>query len=976
MVGYYNQGIPASAELENNSNQKKYTVNRGRPSKSVVISRPLCILMGIGALLLAILVGLVVFFLVPRGCSAGEETPSALTKAVDTVLGGLRKSEDDVDERLPRSIRPTHYRIRIVPYLNTSSTSGWVSMVLKAEEDTSEIIFHARNISIDKHSVTVRKNSSQIKINAQDYAEGDKYKIRLDETLSKGDECEVSMGYTGVLDRHLKGFYKGKYISARNNESYFASTQFSPTDARKAFPCFDEPYFKAKFTISLARPFNMTTLSNMPLGKVEAYEHDKSWYWDDYPETPDMPTYLVAFMVSDLQSTQSTDHRIKMWARNDLIHFTAYAGDLAPKILRYFEEYFGTSFPLPKIDIVAVPEFGFSAMENWGLITFRENVLLIDPATSTNSDKREAAVVLGHEIAHQWFGNLVSPKWWNDLWLKEGFATYLEYFGVDSANPDWKIAEEFLLTETHRAMGVDALESARAISFEVKNSKQIRQAFDDISYAKGACIIRMMNNFLGEAVFKTGLINFLHKYQYGVADREDLFTSLTEEAHKNGILPPNVTVGGIMETWTERPGFPVVHSIADYENNKLLLSQKRFFLSGKQEKSSWWIPISFTAKKTLDENADFSETKPKYWMRGEHQIEEDADLRNISWYLLNVNHTGYFIVNYDEKNWRALSDNIMNLPPLTRAQLISDSMDLASASLISYDIPLRMIARMATQDKMIMIIPTLATLNKLDFLNNMLYNTPAFGLFEEFHSKIFKQTYNIVTQFEGLVDVYITNRIRRVVLEWSCRSSISKCAHEARHRFRERMIHNTVIHPEVRSTVYCTAIREGGDIEWKWAYRRYLDTPSISEKNIILDALGCTKEKWLLSRYLDSLTAGSSIRVQDADKVFSSVAANPDGMPIAFDFLRKNWNALLNRYGDGFSIVAKMIRSLATHMNTEFQLSEFQRFKDSVKQNISTTASAFDAAIEQVRANVNWMNRNYEEVESWLQQHRDYFDFV
>ncbi|CAH1972425.1 unnamed protein product [Acanthoscelides obtectus] len=191
----------------------------------------------------------------------------------------------------------------------------------------------------------------------------------------------------------------------------------------------------------------------------------------------------------------------------------------------------------------------------------------------------------------------------------------------------------------------------------------------------------------------------------------------------------------------------------------------------------------------------------------------------------------------------------MNLPPLTRAQLISDSMDLARASLISYDIPLRMIARMATQDKMIMIIPTLATFEKLKFLNNILYTTPAFGLFEEFHNKIFKRTYSLVTQFENLVDVYITNRIRSVVLEWSCRSSISKCAHEARSRFRERMIHNTVINPEVRSIVYCTAIREGGDIEWKWAYRRFLDTPSISEKNIILGCFGLHQAEMVTLQY-------------------------------------------------------------------------------------------------------------------------------
>ncbi|CAH0553257.1 unnamed protein product, partial [Brassicogethes aeneus] len=958
-------GVPTTVDLENNSNQKKYTVNQNSGKGGLYISKPLCTLMAIGAVLLALLVGLVVFFLVPRTECSAIETVENLTK------DNLFKAEE-IDERLPRNVIPYYYSIQLLPNLLNETTEGKESIHLNIKGDTNEIIFHLNEIKIDTHSVKLIHNNSEIAIDNQDYIDGQRYKIVTKQPLIKNADYELKFDFTGNLNKHLQGFYK---ISYQENqiEQNAASTQFSPTDARRAFPCFDEPFFKAQFKIKIGRPSNLISLSNMNLKETSPILEMSGWNWDTYHVTPKMSTYLVAFMVANLTTLSPQGNFIRVWSQPSLVEQTRYVNELAPKILKFFENYFNISFPLPKIDIVAVPEFGFSAMENWGLLTFRESTLLFDESTTTTEQETSIALVLGHEIAHQWFGNLVTPKWWNDLWLKEGFATYLEYLGVNNALPYWKVVDEFVASETTKAFAIDALESSRPISFTVINSRQIRQTFDEISYSKGASLIRMMNHFLGEDTFRHGLINYLNRYKYDNADRDDLFASLTEEAHKTNALEPNDTVKVIMDSWTEQAGFPVVSAIGDYVNGRVKLSQKRFLLtSSKEYDTSWWVPISMTT----DLNENFADTKPAVWMRGEKQLEAKIDYRN--WYLLNINQTGYYIVNYDERNWRSIIENIMHFPPLTRAQLISDAMDLARASLLDYDIPLRLLSKMAVEDASVMFIPTMVSLNKLKFFNNILSNTPIYGLFQAYHQTIFGNTYGLVKlEEDARIYDYITKRIRTVVLEWSCQNVESPCSYASRDYYRKWMTDRKIIVPKnLRQIVYCTAIREGTHFEWDFAYSQYLKTNVPAEKNVLLDALGCTKEKWLLSSYLDKLIdENSSIRIQDADRVFDSVSRHRVGTSLAFDFLRKHWNKLQEQYGDGFNILAKMVKSLAPNMNSEFQLEELTRFRDSIKANISTTRQGFDSAIETVKANVEWMQKNYDYVEKWLTDHKDKYIF-
>ncbi|CAH0563653.1 unnamed protein product [Brassicogethes aeneus] len=338
----------------------------------------------------------------------------------------------ELNEILPRDLEPTHYRIKIIPNLKTLDISGVVRITFIVKNETNKIIFNLSNIIIVEESVkiTQKENSKSIEIKSQNYMECCLYEIALNNPLKVEEEYFLDLAYSGELNKSLQGFYKMTYLDNFDDVRTGASTQFSPTDARKAFPCFDEPHFKATFRISIARPSDMKTLSNMILEKSEPIIGSDNYVWDHYPETPKMPTYIVGFMITTLKTTSNLDNLIRVWCRGILLGLTDFATDLAPKILNYLEDYFDIKFPLPKMDLVAVPEFGFSAMENYGMITFRENVLLCNKNASID-EKKKSALVMGHEIAHQWFGNLVTPSTWNDLWLKEGFATYFEYLSVD-----------------------------------------------------------------------------------------------------------------------------------------------------------------------------------------------------------------------------------------------------------------------------------------------------------------------------------------------------------------------------------------------------------------------------------------------------------------------------------------------------------------------------------------------------------------
>ncbi len=370
-------------------------------------------------------------------------------------------------------------------------------------------------------------------------------------------------------------------ILAYNNDYLFscrwiATTQMQPTDARRALPCFDEPAFKSVFDVEIIHRANTSALSNgIERVEKEPIGDNGRWVVTKFKRVREMSTYLLAFVVSDFHYKEATTKNgvlFRVWSRPEAVENTMYALKAGVDILNYFEEYFDFDYPLEKQDMMAVPDFAAGAMENWGLILYRETALLFDPLLNSASNQQRVAVVVSHELAHQWFGNLVTPEWWDDLWLNEGFASYVQYLGVDNIEPNWQMKLQFLVEELQPVFTEDALGTSHPVRVPVGAPSEINEIFDSISYEKGASIIRMLDNILTEDVFKEGLNYYLTERAYGNANSDDLWTVLTyadEDKGKNDVKK-------IMDTWTLQMGYPYVSFT---RNGKTLTAMQKHFLN-------------------------------------------------------------------------------------------------------------------------------------------------------------------------------------------------------------------------------------------------------------------------------------------------------------------------------------------------------------------------------------------------------------
>merc|ERR1712038_235814 len=494
------------------------------------------------------------------------------------------------DVRLPNHLEPVNYKLDLVPFIipDNFTIRGYVEIEVVCRVSASNITLHAADLKIDNKTVEVvnTKGGDRVSVSGVEYDEDREFFIlHTAPPLQSGTNYSIKIQYTAYLRDNLKGFYRSVYHDVETNTTeYIAVTQFQAPDARRAFPCFDEPGIKATYEVKLGRTKDMSSISNMPQQQTGAVmAGSKEYVWDVYHKTVKMSTYLVAFVVSKFKYIESeklaNNVRFRIWSLPASLDQTAYAGQIGPRVLQYFENYFRVPFPLPKQDMIAIPDFGAGAMENWGLITYRETALLYKEGVSSASNKERIAYVISHELAHQWFGNLVTPSWWTDLWLNEGFASYVEYLGVEAAQPQLKLLEQFVSHDMQHVLTIDSLATSHPISIPVKHPDEINEIFDRISYAKGASIIRMMNHFVTEKTFRAGLSNYLRDFAYKAAEQDDLWEYFTAQAHKDGTIPPDVTIKTIMDTWTLQMGFPVVNVTRFYDKNQARLIQERFLLT-------------------------------------------------------------------------------------------------------------------------------------------------------------------------------------------------------------------------------------------------------------------------------------------------------------------------------------------------------------------------------------------------------------
>ena len=548
------------------------------------------------------------------------------------------------DYRLPRTVVPNHYDIVLEPDLANSSFEGSVGINVEVVKSTSAIVLNA--IELDLITATVSQGDRVFNGSISLDEEKERATITIDGVLDVGD-ARLAIAFNGILNSDLRGFYRSVFNDADGVEQIIATTQFEATDARRAFPCWDEPDLKATFSTTLIVEEGLMPVTNGgEIGKT-VLGNGKIEYC--FEKTMKMSTYIVAFIVGDLVATEPVDvdgTPLRIIAPPGSEHLTAFALEVGAHALRFFAKYYDIPYPSDKLDMVAVPDFAFGAMENLGCITYRETALLLDPETATQSEFTRVADVIAHEIAHMWFGDLVTMKWWNGIWLNEAFATFAELKCVDAYRPEWN---RWLAFSSMRAISqeTDSLASTRPVEFEVVSPEEANAMFDVLTYQKGSSVLRMLEQYLGEEAFRTGVTTYLKKHAYGNTDTADLWAALEEASGE--------PVGEIMDTWILQGGYPRISVERDGDNFRL--NQQHFRLIGDGD-STWQVPVLYSSS------------------NGSGKIvvgDEPVSISAAPDLVVNAGGEGFFRVAYEPELLAGIVDKLPDLDPIERYSVISDA---------------------------------------------------------------------------------------------------------------------------------------------------------------------------------------------------------------------------------------------------------------------------------------------------------------
>jgi aminopeptidase N len=549
-------------------------------------------------------------------------------------------------QRLPETVRPDHYTLTLAPDLTAATFTGVESIDVTLAEPSDHITLNA--IEIAFQSVTVSADGKQQTATITEDKEKEQATFTFPNKLLAG-KATLSIAYTGILNNELRGFYLSK--TARRN---YAVTQFESTDARRAFPSFDEPAFKATYDVTLIIDKGDTAISNSPIAAdtpgPSAGKHTLKFF-----TTPKMSTYLVAFLVGDFQCTsgESDGVQIRGCATPDKVALTPFSVDIAKYVLHYYNTYFGIPYPLKKLDLIALPDFEAGAMENFGAITYRETDMLVDAQHSSVDAKREVALVVAHEMAHQWFGDLVTMKWWDNIWLNEGFATWMENKPVAAMHPEWNI-NEMVVSGDQSTLNLDAAPTTHAIRAKAETRDEIEEMFDGISYGKGGAVLLAVENYLGPETFRKGVHAYLSAHEYSNATAEDFWNAQTSTSHK--------PVDKIMDSFVAQPGEPLL-TFGEPTGGKVSVTQKRFFLSPSftpDPAQKWTIPVCF---KTEEGNPCDLLTPEK----------SHLTLPMSPLFFANASGKGYYRTAYPPSVYAALVANVeTSLAPAERISLVGD----------------------------------------------------------------------------------------------------------------------------------------------------------------------------------------------------------------------------------------------------------------------------------------------------------------
>nr|ASU92548.1 glutamine aminopeptidase-like protein 9 [Achaea janata] len=752
------------------------------------------------------------------------------------------------------------------------------------------------------------------------------------------------------------------------------ASKFQPTYARQAYPCFDEPDFKATYDVTLWKPVTYVALSNMnEISKT----HDDESNMDivTFATSVPMSTYLTCFVVCDFDNKEvqidsgevGSKFTLRSYAQKHELHRINFAQDIGKRATEYYIRYYEVPFPLPKLDMIAIPDYVSGATEHWGLVTYRETSFLIDEDSSSATNKMNVANTICHELAHMWFGNLVTMKWWDDVWLNEGFATYMQVKALDNIEPSWKMLDQFLTKTLHPVLVTDARLSSHPIVQTVATPDQITAIFDGISYSKGASILRMLEGFTGPENFRLGVSDYLKKYKYGNTVTIDLLSCLDPYFKQ---LYPDLNITYVMDTWTRQMGYPVINVKLGDEPNSYFITQSRFlydpdavYANDSKFNYRWYVPITYTTTNGVHEQLLWlSDTAENIKIK----LNDDE-----KWLKVNNNQTGYYRVNYALSMWQTLIEQLKSknnqITAADRSQLLDDVFALAEARTVPYHLALNLTSYLLVENDL---LPWETATFIYGNLKSKLLNSLAYYNLQKYFQRLILPIY--VKQNWSAQDLpVIDSLLRTQILTLAVRVELPDAEERVKSLFlswlqKKDTPEEITIHQDLRDMVYFYGMKSSSPADWDRLFQIYLKEDDVQEKLKLRKALSAPRDTTILRKFLILAWDETNIRSQDYLTVLMQISANPSGTALVWDDVRSRWPQLVDRFTLNSRYLGNVIPSITSTFNTDLKYKEMEAFFTQYP-DAGAGESSRQRALENVRNNIRWNTYNLPGVASWLQ---------
>lgn len=848
-------------------------------------------------------------------------------------------------KRLYELFKPEHYDVSFSIDHDGFKFTGNVKITgQKTGRPSKRITLHQKDLKITNATIShIDKKGSPTdhivaRINKQN--KFDEVRLHSEKTLYPG-RYVVTLEFSGVITRPMDGIYPC-FFESDGKKQHVLATQFESHHARQAFPCIDEPEAKATFSLTVNTLADHMVVSNTHVSTELVDAKNPKLKSVSFEKTPIMSTYLLAFVSGNLgflEAKSKSGVVVRTYATPDNVEHTKFALSTAVKVLDFYEQYFDIKYPLAKCDHIALPDFAAGAMENWGCILYREQCMLVDPMYTSLATKQFAALVVAHELAHQWFGNLVTMKWWNDLWLNEGFASWIEYLAIDKIFPDWQLWTQFLVDDRETGLKLDALEHTHPIEVPVHHPDEIRSIFDAISYSKGASIINMLHEYLGAEAFRDGLRHYLKKHAYKNTITSDLWQSLSHVSGKK--------VDKFMHAWTSQPGFPVVKAV-DLDDNQVHLSQSRFYLrKPATEKHQIW-PIPILSKSTDSELLATQEMPVKVEGSG---------------FIVNFEQKGFYRVVYDDKLLANLEKQITagELDVPARLGILSDSFETAKAGFQSAVRSLELLNSYRTEDNAAVwdvMAAGLAT------IRSVMDDEDLREAMKPYIIELTAKQINRLGWDKKPDDSHFDTLLRPIVLAMAASADepviVKKCLDlfakmgsptDAEPSLTESANHNqinlrTEIDPDMRGVVYGTVARLGGIKAFDKLLKLHNQTINSEERTNIAAALTGFKQPELIDKAL-SLVTTDVVRLQDVAYWVAYSFMNRHARDKTWLWLKNNWQWLQKNFDGDLGFYRMPVFAARSFSSKEFR-TEFEKFFETKR------SPAFNRSIDQGLEILDW----------------------